>query len=169
MITRPARGLLQITLAVGLVAALAACGGSDDSDGERLPRIDGAETLDEREPNEAELEGMGFDLGDPYGAVYSSDKPLDEVVAFYDGLDDEGWDIAASVPILDAHTIMASKGGHVAMATIMSGAAARTAPLGGLEEFNLDLDALDDDTTLIVVTEYDCEEDSVDDCLTLGM
>ena len=167
--------LALATVVVGLVLSLAACGGdsaageaSEDRDTSGIPLAPGTELVDSQKNDDA-FAGL-YDSSNAVGSVYRSTTATDEVTSFYsEGITAEGWDVVTSGSLATAYLVSATKGDRVALITIMDAETYRLAPgLGGLEDFDLTVDNVQDGETIIAVMEFTCEEDDISGCFAIG-
>lgn len=158
---------LAVVLALLLALGVAACGGDGGGGGggDDVPVISGADEIESQDASDDQLEELGFAASDGKATAYKTDKSLDEVSDFYDDLED-GWDVAMSMPIGDQYVAVLSKGKTVAFVSAMTGAYAKENPdMVGDEDFEIDVEDIDDDDTLVLVAEFTCDEENIEDCV----
>lgn len=167
--------LALATILVGLMLSLAACGGdseageaSEKPETSGIPLAPGTELVDSQRDDDA-FAGL-YESSNAVGSVYRSTTATDDVTSFYsEGIVAEGWDVVSSGPLATAHIVSATKDDRVALITIMDAETYRLAPgLGGLEDFGLTVENVQDGETIIAVMEFTCEEDDISGCFAIG-
>ena len=165
MFARPAdRSHLHWSWLLIIVLGLSmACG---DSSGD-TPRFEDAEELDSADVPEDDLDDLGFEVSDAHGAVYRTEEDLETVYEYYaDGVEDDDWQVEETIPDETEAIVILSKDDTVATVFVMPGyRAIEGQALFEQEGLDLDPDDVADDDTVILISQFTCEEDDVDDCL----
>jgi hypothetical protein len=160
----------MIAVALLALTMLASCGGDDDDDDgtEAFPTFSGADELTTAEWTQEHLADLDADVSGGGATLLRSGDPFDEVAQYYsEDVEDDGWFVNSEIPAGDEQlVVILTNDTRVAAVYVLSGAAAKEGEqLFADEGLEFDPDDVDDEDSVILVSHFTCEEQSVAACV----